>query len=191
MDHKLKHRDSEREYRNPIKTLKNEHLETLQRLDMIERTLQYLESLPTHTAMKRCKIEQSRLRNWVNELEASMALHFIMEEEGLFPTLSEYIGKEHGPIEVMLEEHAEIRNILSVWKDEVAVLSKSISGPVRDACLKRVIRIGEQAIERLRLHISKENQILFKISEVSLSDAEKNVVAQKLYEIEAAYPELP
>lgn len=184
MDHKLEYRHFGIENQDPIKTLKIEHLETVQRLQMIERSLQYLESLPSRTALKRCKIEQSRLRTWVNTLEARMTLHFLMEEEGLFPTLSEYIGKEHGPIEVMLEEHVAIRSILSEWKHEVGILSQFLSGPVRDACLKRVIELGDEAIRRLRLHIDKENQILFKITEASLSDEEKHFVAQKLQDIE-------
>jgi len=189
MDHNLEYQHSETQYHDPIRRLKNEHLETVQRLEMIERTLQYLESLPSHTAQKRCKIEQSRLSNWVNELEVRMTLHFLMEEEGLFPTLSEYIGKEHGPIEVMLEEHADIKSILAEWKCEVGLLSKLVPGPTRDESLKRVIQLGEKAIERLRLHISKENQILFKISEVSLSDKEKSFVAQKLHDIETTHIE--
>ncbi|MEC4678490.1 MAG: hemerythrin domain-containing protein [Nitrospirota bacterium] len=184
MDHKLDYRHSEIKNQDPIKTLKIEHLETVQRLEMIERSLQYLESSPSRTVMKRCKIEQSRLRTWVNELEGRLTLHFLMEEEGLFPTLSEYLGKEHGPIEVLLEEHTEIKAILSEWKDEVEVLSQSFFGSVRDACLKRVLALGDAVMSRLRLHISKENQIIFKISEVSLSEKEKNFVAQKLQYIE-------
>ncbi len=189
MDHKLEYRHSEIKNQDPIRTLKIEHLETVQRLEMIERSLQYLESLPSRTAMKRCKIEQSRLRTWVNELDGRMRLHFLMEEEGLFPTLSEYLGKEHGPIEVLLGEHTEIKGLLSQWKDEVGVLSASLSGSVRDACLKRVLVLGDAVMTRLRLHISKENQILFKISEVSLSEKEKSFVAQKLHHIETAYLE--
>ncbi len=187
MDPKLEYRHSEIKNQDPIKTLKIEHLETIQRLQMIERSLQYLESLPSQTAMKRCKIEQSRLRTWINALDGRMTLHFLMEEEGLFPTLSEYLGKEHGPIEVMIEEHAEIKNLLSEWKDEVGGLSQSLSGALRDACLKRVLTLGDMAISRLRLHINKENQILFKISELSLSQKEKHLVAQKLQDIETTY----
>lgn len=188
MDPKLKYHHSEIKYQNPIATLKDEHLETVQRLEMIERTLQYLESLPSRTALQRCKIEQFRLRDWVNELDADMARHFLIEEEALFPTLSEHIGKEHGLIEVMLEEHRDIREALSGWKREVDVLSKSFPGAGRDENLKQVGRLGGKAMSLLRLHIKKENQILFKISEISLSDQEKKFVAQKRREIETNYP---
>lgn len=184
MSHHLNTNHADPIYPDPIEILKQEHHVTLQRLDMIERTLQYLESLPSRTALKRCKIEQSRLRDWVDELSQRMSLHFLMEEEALFPILAEYIGKEHGPIEVMLQEHANIKSLLSKWKSAVRELCK-LDGPARDGALRMVTGAGYQTIAQLRLHISKEDQILFKICEVSLSDQEKKIVSQKLQAIES------
>ncbi len=179
MDHKLDLNQIDSIYQGPIDILKGEHCVILQRLEMIERTLQYLESLPSQTALKRCKIEQSRLRTWVDELSGQVALHFSMEEEALFPVLAEYIGREHGLIEVMLQEHASISSALSDWKNAASQLCK-LTVSAREGLLKVVIGSGHQSIALLRLHISKEDQILFKICEVSLSEKEKIQVWKKL-----------
>ncbi|MFQ5588733.1 MAG: hemerythrin domain-containing protein [Nitrospiria bacterium] len=184
MNHHLNINHANPIHPDPLETLKQEHHSTLQRLDMIERTLQYLESLPSRTALKRCKVEQARLRDWVNELYERLSRHFLMEEEVLFPVLAEYIGKEHGPIEVMVQEHANITSELANWKSAVSELCK-LAGPARDAVLKVATGAGYRTIAQLRLHISKEDQILFKICEVSLSEEEKKLVFKKLQAIES------
>ncbi len=183
MNHHLKIDHADAINPDPIEILKQEHQRTLQGLATIERTLQYLDSLPSSTALKRCLVEQSRLRDWVNELSQRMLLHFLMEEEALFPVLAEYIGKEDGPIGVMLEEHLKIRSALLNWKRGVNVLCK-LTGSARDRVLREVTSVGNQTIAQLRLHMSKEDQILFKICDASLSDEEKKQVTQKLQVIE-------
>ncbi len=165
---------------DPIKILKQEHHDTLHRLEMIERTLQYLESLPNETAQKRRRIEQLRLRDWIHELSHRMSLHFMMEEEALYPVLAEYVGEEHGPIEIMIQEHALIKSRFTLWEARVNTLCK-MTGLMRETALKGVTSVGHQTIAELRLHISKEDQILFKICEVSFSEEEKHWVSQKLY----------
>ncbi len=175
---------SETTHSDPIDTLKSEHQLTLQRLEVIERTLQYLESLPSRTPDKRCRIEQTRLRDWVNELSLQIGLHFYMEEKALFPILAEYIGREHGPIEAMIIEHNNIKALISDWKHNAGELCKSTER-TRDGRLNAVTSLGYKTISFLRLHISKENQILFKICETSLSLEEKSWVAQKILSIGA------
>lgn len=166
-------------YWDPIVSLKYEHQMALQRLEAIERTLQYLETLPKGMVPEKRKVEQSRLREGVLSLEQGMDLHFHKEEDALFPVLAKYIGKEHGPIEVMLDEHEQLRLILSDWKKCVCELCKR-SGPEREPVLRTVTTAGYEAIRLLRLHIKKENQILFEICEASLSPEEKRAVARKI-----------
>ena len=179
MDHKFNLNPIDSIFQGPIDLLKGEHCVILQRLEMIERTLQYLGSLPDETALQRCKIEQSRLRTWVDELTQQVVLHFLIEEEALFPVLADYIGRENGLIEVMLQEHERIRSALSEWKSAVNTLCQGMVS-AREALLKVVIGLGHRSIALLRLHMSKEDQILFKICEVSLSEKEKTQVAQKI-----------
>jgi len=164
---------------DPIQILKGEHHTTLQWLEMIERMLQYLESLPRNTARARIEDEQSRLKDCVVSLEQSITQHFEKEEGALFPVLAEYIGREEGPIEVMLHEHRHIRSVFQKWREGVIRLARA-EGLERESLLKEVSFCGYEAIRLLRLHISKENQILFEVCEVSLSFDEKRQVTQKL-----------
>ncbi|MBN4054228.1 hemerythrin domain-containing protein [Nitrospira defluvii] len=164
---------------DPIMLLKYEHHMTLLCLETIERTLQYLESLPEDAASERCEIEQTRLREGVLSLEQSMDLHFLKEEEALFPVLAEYIGKNDGPIEVMLNEHNRIRMTLRDLYKSICALS-SQTGAKRGLTLKSVTQLGYETIRLIRLHISKENQILFEICEASLSPEEKKDVTKKI-----------
>ena len=163
---------------DPIQLLKSEHHTTLQWLEMIERTLQYLGSLPKNTAAARREIEQRRLRDCVISLEKAIVLHFVKEEEALFPVLARYISCEEGPIEVMLREHDHLRAIFYEWRKRVSRLCAG--GPGGESRLRAVASCGYEAIRLLRLHISKENQILFEICEAALSPEEKLGVAEKL-----------
>ncbi len=152
---------------------------TLLHLEMLERSLQYLESLPWNVENERSEREQLRLREGVTALEEDIRRHFAKEEEALFPVLSEYIGSEHGPIEVMLNEHETIRRVFRGWKTLVSELREH-SGTHRELSLRGVTASGYEAIHLLRVHISKENQILFEICDASLSPEEKKQVAEKI-----------
>ncbi|MFQ5542845.1 MAG: hemerythrin domain-containing protein [Nitrospiria bacterium] len=173
---------SKRGYSDPIQVLKGEHHVTLARLEMIERTLQYLQTLPPNSAPDRAGLEQVRLKEWVVGLEKSLELHFKKEEESLFPVLSQYIGREQGPIEVMLREHTTIRRVFHAWKVYVCELQLE-RGMERRTSLKEVTTRGYEVIQLLRLHISKENQILFEICEVSLTLEEKQRVSEAMREV--------
>lgn len=164
---------------DPIAVLKYEHQMALLRLETIERTLQYLESLPRDSASERIELEQARLKEGVISLERVIDHHFHKEEEALFPVLAEYIGKEHGPIELMLYEHNQLRSTFCGWRKSVSDLCDNI-GPKRDSILRFVTTSGYEAIQLLRLHIRKENQILFEICEASLSSDEKKEIAKKI-----------
>ncbi len=164
---------------DPIRLLKDDHHMTLLRLETLERTLQYLESLPWNVASAQSKREQRRLREGLVVLEVELRRHFAKEEEGLFPVLSEYIGREQGPIGVMLHEHETLRTVYRDWKALVFDLCEH-SGTQREVILRGVSASGYEAIHLLRTHISKENQILFEICEAALSPEEKRQVAEKM-----------
>jgi len=164
---------------DPIRLLKDEHHVTLLHLALLERSLQYLESLPWNVESERGEREQLRLREGVSRLETDIRRHFAKEEKALFPVLSEYIGSEHGPIGVMLNEHETIRSVFQGWKKIVDELHQH-SGTQREVILRAVTASGYEAIRLLRVHISKENQILFEICEASLSPEELRAVAEKI-----------
>lgn len=89
--------------------------------------------------------------------------HHRREEEVLFPELERH--GVHGPPQVMRSEHAELRNL----KHELLDLSRS-SYPGAD--LKRnVHRVAGSLISILRLHIRKENDILYPLALAAITES--------------------
>ncbi|MFQ5779561.1 MAG: hemerythrin domain-containing protein [Nitrospiria bacterium] len=168
---------------DPIRTFKSEHRETLRKSETAKHALRSLRDLSENPVPERLGGEYTRLRDLVVSLGREICLHFQKEEEALFPVLEEYIGKEHGPIEVMLHEHEEIRSAFRDWEKMVVDLCETTE-PRQEGILKAVMASGNEAIRLYRQHVSKENQILYKITEASLSAEEKRTVAERIKSID-------
>ncbi|MFY9268126.1 MAG: hemerythrin domain-containing protein [Candidatus Manganitrophaceae bacterium] len=167
------------EKRGPTELLKEEHQTTLLKLDLMERSLHYLSKPSVETALDRVEVEKLLLKDLAVAIEKEIALHFRKEEGALFPVLAEYIGKEHGAIEAMLHEHEKILTTFFHWKKTLPPFCRSIE-PIDEGLRKAVIDPGLKVIGLLRQHIGKEDEILFKISEASLTEREKGDLAEKL-----------
>jgi len=92
--------------------------------------------------------------------------HHSKEEEYLFPALEAVgIPREQGPIGVMLSEHALGRKYVSGMADAVASLQS------RDqSAVQTFVREARAYINLLRMHIYKENNILFPMADLRLTD---------------------
>lgn len=163
----------------PIDLLKEEHRAALLKLELIERSLHYLCKAPGETLPERIEIEKSLLKDLSLSLEREIGPHFRKEEEALFPILAEYIGKEHGPIEAMLHEHDKIWSAFLPWKRSLAELCRS-ADRIDDEARKAVLDPGLRIVQLIRLHINKEDLVLFKVSESSLTKEEKNRVTARM-----------
>ena len=179
MDEQKRIVDAARADKNPIQTLENEHRTILVKLELMERALGCLQKGPEEDAPERVETEKELLKELVAALERELGLHFQKEEEALFPILAEYVGKEHGPIEVMFHEHQKIRSVLDTWGKIFPVFCE-VTRPVGMGMLKAILKSGFEAIHLIRQHFSKENQILFRICETSLSEEEKRRVMEKM-----------
>jgi hemerythrin-like domain-containing protein len=179
MEQKNPEKEQIEESDGPTQVLKMEHQATLLKLELIERSLQYLRRPPKETLPERVEIEKILLRDLAAAIENEIGPHFRKEEEALFPVLAEYIGKEYGPIEMMVREHEKIRLAFFSWRKALPSFCRSIE-PIDEAIRKAVIDPGLRLIHILRQHINKENQILFRISESTLTPDEKKAVLQKM-----------
>ena len=88
--------------------------------------------------------------------------HHEKEEELLFPLLEERgIPREGGPIGVMLNEH-------EIGRDCVKGMEQALEqGPLGNVAY---VTAAVRYIELLRQHITKENQVLFRMADQCLSD---------------------
>lgn len=179
MEQKNPEKEQIEESSGPTQVLKVEHQATLLKLDLIERSLQYLRRPVKETLPERVEIEKALLRDLAVALEREIGPHFRKEEEALFPVLAEYIGKEYGPVEMMVREHEKIRAAFFSWRKTLPAFRRSIE-PIDEGIRKALLDPGLRIVHLLRLHINKENQVLFKISESSLTEEEKRKVMARI-----------
>ncbi len=138
---------------NALEELKKEHQEVLSQLDTLEVAIVEL-------AKEQAGIDSEALR--VSEaviqfLDKDLDIHFRKEEEVLFPALSGYVGREGGPIGVMLMEHEDLRRSLHAFRNALGIFRAE----PQPASRENVLKGGYGLISLLRLHIKKEDNCLF------------------------------
>ncbi len=110
--------------------------------------------------------------NWEEALpllESDLDLHLRREEEVLFPLLERHIGREGGPVGVMLHEHGLLREKFSQVKDSLSRGHRAEAGYV----------VGE-ILSLLREHVAKEDHILFPLACQVLEVGEKEEAENRL-----------
>jgi hemerythrin-like domain-containing protein len=177
------------EKQSPTKLLKEEHQAILLKLELMEYFLQYLRA-PFEDSPERIEAEKALLRDLAFSLEKGIGPHFRNEEEALFPILAEYLGREHGPIDAMIHEHEKIRGAFFHWKKSLPSLCTETE-PMDEAFRRMVIDPGLKIVGLFRQHIKKEDQILFEISESSLTGEEKKEVIDRMRAISSDLQKKP
>jgi hemerythrin-like domain-containing protein len=111
-------------------------------------------------------------------------LHHAKEENLLFPALGKKgFSPQQGPIAVMLHEHVEGRNYVKGMVENLELFkngSKAAVGPLYQ-------NMSGYA-ELLDSHITKENNILFRMADNVLSDAEQANLLREFESIEQNRP---
>ena len=144
--------------------------------DIIERGLNVLE-----TAVSRIEANQTVPEDfvgWAPEFFSQFAdkCHHAKEEDLFFPLLKERgIPEEGGPIGVMLNEHVLARDCVRRMRE--ASEKDGFDGAMFAAAAKQFIPL-------LRQHILKENNVLFKMAENVLNEADDDAVFGKFTEVE-------
>jgi hemerythrin-like domain-containing protein len=95
-------------------------------------------------------------------------LHHHAKEEGLLFPAMEAAGLPHdaGPVGIMLQEHAQGRQLVGVMREALAQLDSSTEAR------RRFIDASTWYRDHLAQHIQKENQVLFRLAEQVLSPEE-------------------
>ena len=87
--------------------------------------------------------------------------HHCKEEDRLFPELEKQgIPRAGGPIECMLEEHR-------IGRAHVKAISEAIEAADGgdEAAINRILDKGDSFLDLLRLHINKEDKVLFEMAD--------------------------
>lgn len=150
----------------------------------------YDEHGPLREQMKQCRasaqavLEEGDRSGWeqrlddlterVNAFLAELDPHSLREEDGLFPMVAAYIGRETGPIAVMEYEHHTAKSHL----DQFLRLTEKEKQPTPEAATTGARHVLA-AIDMLEQHFAKEEHVLFPLAERLLSEAEKQQLAER------------
>jgi len=111
-------------------------------------------------------------------------LHHAKEENLFFPALEKKgFSQQQGPVAVMLNEHIQGRNYVKSMSDNLALLKNGN----RDA-LTAIYQNMSAYADLLVSHIAKENNILFRMADKSLSDTEQKELLTQFEAIELKRP---
>jgi len=158
---------------DPLEALRTEHEEIR---DVLNKFEGYLKKAATAQSDE----DRNNLINRLSEITAFMdkdlETHFKREEEALFPVLGNYIGIETGPINVMLIEHNNCRDLSAGFKAKV-------NGYRSDKNHKALADAGNSLSRLLSEHEDKEDNILFRMADMHLSEDEKRGITEKMQTI--------
>ncbi len=105
--------------------------------------------------------------------------HHAKEEELLFPALEERSPAAGGPVSVMLSEHEAAR-------EAIRAIDAALPGVEDSEDARRVVAENLALYTYLlRLHINKENTVLFPLADRLLSDQEQEMLADDFARVDA------
>jgi iron-sulfur cluster repair protein YtfE (RIC family) len=123
--------------------------------------------------------ELSQLRS---EIQGEVLRHFREEEQALFPVLGRHIDSSSGPIAMLMEEHAQFRQLELQFEEALAALeSRSEDGWEEKLC-----EAGDAIGRLMPPHIEKEESVLFPMAEQMLEEGEWAEVRTLWNQAEAA-----
>lgn len=110
--------------------------------------------------------------------------HLTFEEDHLFFAMERYMGREQGPLAVMLYEHEELNRLVTAYDEAVgrwrlALEDGSAPTAEREAA-EELVSAARSVSSLLTQHALKEDQVLFPMARQILSEEEIREVAKGL-----------
>jgi len=153
------------------KSLENDHMYILRLIDVMEQMV-----LTVSTEMKHIEMVVNLIQNYAD------GFHHAREENLLFPLLLEKgFSKEQGPLSVMLHDHEQGRKFV---KGMVAEIDNIKRGDV--SAITELYENMQGYIDLLRLHIAKENSVLFHMADNVLTPEEQKALLRRFADFEDA-----
>lgn len=119
----------------------------LARLTRLERTV----------LLRRRQVDQVVLARFVLLLDRQFSTHMAAEDAVVYPALSEALPEVRAVLQPLIDDHVELRGMLA---DLTAMLATARSA-ARD---ERMLVVVRDLIDLLRLHIHKEETIVFALA---------------------------
>jgi len=102
------------------------------------------------------------------EIQGEVLRHFREEEQGLFPVLGRHIDSSSGPIAMLMEEHAQFRQLELQFEEALAALESQYE----DGWEEKLCQAGDAIGRLMPPHIEKEESVLFPMAEQMLGEDE-------------------
>ena len=146
--------------KSPTDILREEHNKVLKVMDKLESSLnnENLSSIKENFAILEIEFDKHSLNK---------------EEKVLFPEIEKFMPREGGPTGIMIAEHREIIALIKDFKENL-----------KNKNFKGMKESGEKIFSILRPHIDKENNILFMMIDMHLSDEQKNSISLKFQKLD-------
>jgi hemerythrin-like domain-containing protein len=151
------------------KNLENDHEYILRLMSVMEKMV-----LEISTSLKHIELVVSLIRNYAD------GFHHGKEEHLFFPFLvKKGFSNDHGPVSVMIHEHAEGRKFVENMEAEIANIKNG------DESSFTILYENMQGyIDLLRTHIGKENKVLFPLADKVLTKEDQEELLQEFAALE-------
>lgn len=126
--------------------------------------------------------ELARLRH---EIQGEVLSHFREEELALFVVLGRHIDASGGPIAMLMEEHAQFRQLELEFDEALA----AIESEFQDGWPERLCEAADAIGRLLPPHIEKEDTVLFPMAESTLDESEWSQVERLWHDAVSAASE--
>lgn len=153
------------------KNLENDHVYILRLIDVMEQMV-----LTVSTELAHVEMVVNLIKNYAD------GFHHAKEENLFFPLLvKKGFPNEQGPIAVMLHEHTEGRNFVKGMTEEINNIKQGDT-----SAFTELYEHMQGYIDLLRAHIGKENNILFRMADRTLSPEEQQALLTRFAAVEAS-----
>jgi hemerythrin-like domain-containing protein len=149
---------------SPYAPFRRDHARVLARLRRFEA------SLPDGRGRA---LREPTLRALIAHLERQFATHMAAEEAVLFPALEHAFPESAASLRPLQQEHAELRTML-------ASLARTLARPASHERDEQVLVQAHDFADLLRIHIRKEESVVFDVSERVLQSRELRGLARRL-----------
>jgi hemerythrin-like domain-containing protein len=156
---------------SPTEELKQEHALVLLVVEAMEREVAYIEAQD--------KVHAERVAQMVDfTRNFTDGCHHAKEERLLFPILEERSRTGAGQVSILLSEHM-------AGRDAVRAIADNLPRVDEDEAARKAVaeNLGLYAF-LLRLHINKEDTVLFPLADEVLSDQEAELLAEEFERVE-------
>ena len=169
----------------PLRVLWDEHEQFLKVLSAFDHAFVSLKE----NAWKVTPEISAVFRDFFKWVDEQLVSHERKEEKGLFPILQEKLleagecspgEKPVTPVDIMEDEHTKVSQSIAIIFTLLGLAPRLQDEKSRTYLFEQTFQLAQEVVETMKLHIFRENTILFPMAQQFLSDTEFSTVNQKI-----------